>query len=382
MISSPSFQARAAAFIEPLLGELRGLGVGGDLAEVDHVCYRVADLATYERYRLEFSSFADLLSEAFINGRPIASFKLRDPVMLASGARVAVVELPAPKAEAANAEGFEHFEVVTRAPLEEFLAKWPKLDFNTANFHAAANRDLSLRLSGGLVKFHEASLEDVIAEEQRALARRQDRRVAVFDFDDTLVVSRQAFLEAFHRSLVEYLGEALPFAEFRAKARPTFPEFFANFGIMEPKAMEAVLTLFQRHWRAAEVQCSVPVGIVSALSCLRSEGVELHVWTARDLETTVEYLESSRLAPYFASVTAFDARGASKPEPTAALRKIAAGARGVVIGDSDTDMAAATRLGFGFVQATWVRPVKLDVSAETRCGTPLAGLARTLQLLA
>lgn len=111
----------AAAFAGALVRDLEAAGLGATYSEVDHICYRVADLDAYEAYKRALTSMGSLLSEAFINGRPIASYKLARAIDLGDGRAVSVIELPAPKPGTTYAEGFEHIEVVTRQSLTEFV---------------------------------------------------------------------------------------------------------------------------------------------------------------------------------------------------------------------------------------------------------------------
>lgn len=368
------------AFVEPLLGELSARGLLGATSSIDHVCYRVADLARYEQLKTEIALVADLLSEAFVNGRPIASYRLRTPVVLSSGRSLDVLELPAPKPGASYAEGFEHIEVVTRAPLEEFISGFPALPFETRNLSAPVNRDISLKLPSGLVKFHEQTLAAVILAERETLAARVQARVAVFDFDDTLVASKEPFLKAFHLALERHLGRSVPFAEVRAKQRPTYPEFFDNLGIPAAEIGQ-VLERFRSEWPPVAQDCVLPTGIVSLLSCLVSEGVDVHVWTARDPWTTVSTLEGIGLAPFVTRVHGYDGTGPSKPHPTEALQAVCRPARCVVIGDSGSDHQGAANLGAAFLQAAWIQRHDLAVPSERICSLPLAALSRTMELL-
>jgi phosphoglycolate phosphatase-like HAD superfamily hydrolase/predicted metalloenzyme YecM len=387
--SLPSqLHSEGGAFATVLVGELERAGLGAAFGDVDHLCYRVADVARYEAFKRAFEREATLLSEAFVNGRPIASYRLRRPIRLGDGRTVAVVELPAPKPGSLYDEGFEHIEVVTRDRLDAFVQAHAHLPLDLRNARAAVNPDVSLRLPSGLVKFHEASLEAVIAEEQAALGRAGRELVVVLDLDDTLLVTREPFLEGMRRAIGVCLARELSAAETRAGARPTFPEFFANFGIVTPDARRAALAEFQRHWPELEPRCTVPVGVRSLLSCLRSEGAVLHVWSARDDATVRSSLERFGLATLVDGVHAYDSTSEAplgKPEPTAELAAACTGptARTVVmIGDSRSDALGAQRLGARFLQATWVHAASLGegVDVERRCAAPLDALAETMRL--
>ena len=78
--------------------------------EIDHLCYRVANLDRYETKKTELAQLGYLLSEAQVNGRPIATYKLKKPLEWSHGKYISLVELPAPKPGKNYSEGLEHFD--------------------------------------------------------------------------------------------------------------------------------------------------------------------------------------------------------------------------------------------------------------------------------
>ena len=192
----PRFYEAAARFTQELVRHVEALGLGDLSGSIDHVCYRSASVEHYEVVKRRLRSCAQLLSEAFINRRPIATYRLRQPVRLRGGSTIDVVELPSPKPGVPSKCGFEHIEIVTSEPLELFMSKHSRMPFNTANFGAAVNRDVSLTLPSGVVKFHEARLDEIIQREQDALRVREESHLVVIDLDDTLVDSGEYFLRA------------------------------------------------------------------------------------------------------------------------------------------------------------------------------------------
>jgi uncharacterized protein len=367
-------------FVEPLLAQLHKLSLDGEYSEIDHVCYRVCDLPTYELLKEGCAVVGTLLSEAYVNGRPIACYRLHRPVALSSGRFVDVLELPAPKPSVSYVQGFEHIEVVTTGGLESFRAKFSHLSLDLHNFGAGINRDVSLKLSGGLVKFHEKPLAAIISEEQKAAAASKRRRVAIFDFDDTVMASKEPFLQAFHKAYEAALGVTIEDVDLRGKQRPTLPEFFTALGVLDPAVRQRVQDLFGREWDLVARTCELPVGVPSLLSCLASEGVELHVWTARDAGTTDSTLKMFGLRHYFKSIHGFEQHQPTKPNGSPELREIVKGAAAVVVGDSIADQNAAKNLGVTFLQAAWITKNNLEVPGENVCLTPLAALSKIMAL--
>lgn len=129
--------------------------------ELDHICYRVETKERYAEVKQVLLEQANLLSETLINGRPICSFKLKEPFFY-KNRTIYVLELPSPKKGSPYKEGFEHLEFVTQTSLEDFLANHKNLDFDLKGFTKETNRDIRLIYDCGSVKFHEHSLEYVI----------------------------------------------------------------------------------------------------------------------------------------------------------------------------------------------------------------------------
>ena len=162
------FLARLLAALEPAPGAL------GHLV-IDHLCYRTATVADYERLRDALLATNDLLAESVIGGRRIATFRLAVPYVYGER-RIGLVELPEPKPGSPYPAGWEHAEFVTDRPLADF-ATWAEQKLTLAataydrrGLTKARNADLRLRLPGGLsVKFHERPLDEVIRSERNEL---------------------------------------------------------------------------------------------------------------------------------------------------------------------------------------------------------------------
>ena len=85
-------------FIKPLWSELESLELLKVVEACDHICYRVSTYERYEECKKMLLSCSDLLTETLVNGRPIATYKLREPVCISDSLQIPLIELPAPKA--------------------------------------------------------------------------------------------------------------------------------------------------------------------------------------------------------------------------------------------------------------------------------------------
>lgn len=124
-MSFQEFQSQAVHFLETLFKKMRHQGVVLEPHwDIDHLCYRFSSRQNYDKLKFEFLSFGELLIESEVNGRPISTFKLKNPILYHEY-RVDVVELPAPKPNKIVKEGFEHIEVVCDRSFNELRNLWP-----------------------------------------------------------------------------------------------------------------------------------------------------------------------------------------------------------------------------------------------------------------
>jgi uncharacterized protein len=158
-------------FLATMLAEVKKAGFDlNDFVQMDHMCYRVTDMETYARKKEELQTVGTLLVETMINGRPIASYRLHEPVKIDSW-RVDTIELPAPKDGSDFAEGLEHVEFVLYEDLPTFLQKHSGKTFNLQAADRGVNPEVGFKLSNGYgVKFHIVSLPAAIYLEKKLAA--------------------------------------------------------------------------------------------------------------------------------------------------------------------------------------------------------------------
>lgn len=291
--SQDSFYQQASTFISQL--HLRTSELANNLSGcyIDHVCYRVSDLARYEVLKKFFLSFSQLLTETPVNGRPIATFQLSHPIPVRGAKPVKVVELPAPKLQSLYVEGFEHIEYVLPTSFSYFLHLNPA--FRTAHeiIWKDFNPEMRVKIDAQNVKFHYAPLNEIIALEQKPEA---EQKIIVFDLHGTL---------------------ADPANRVSGTSR-IYPE---------------ALALIEKYKR---------------------KNTPMVIWTSCDLETTNDWLMHWDLQDTFEKVWTSDNLPA-KPD-VSGLQYIT-GARPAHLveyyGDTGTDFHAAQKLGVIFHWAKW-----------------------------
>lgn len=154
-----------APFVGQLLAELAPLMGESRAPTVDHLCYRAATLPEYRCLNAGLAQHGELLVEGMIGGRPIATYRLHQPVCW-QGVSVPCIELAAPKPGRSHQAGLEHIELVVPS-LHALVAAYPALPFKTANIDDGRNPDVGLMLPSGQIKFHLSPLSEVIDEELR-----------------------------------------------------------------------------------------------------------------------------------------------------------------------------------------------------------------------
>lgn len=132
-----------------------------DFSQIDHMCYRTTSIENYQQKKTELNNIARLLGETMVNGRPISTFRLNEPVRHQQW-RIDAIELPAPKAGAGHAEGLEHVEFVLFDDIPTFLKKYEGKPFELRAADRGINPEVGLQLGRYSVKFHLLNLPTVV----------------------------------------------------------------------------------------------------------------------------------------------------------------------------------------------------------------------------
>jgi predicted metalloenzyme YecM len=154
-------------FLAQILKEIQAEGFDlSDFAQMDHLCYRVSSMESYQSRKQELAAFGKLLGETQVNGRPIATFRLHEPIRYQNW-RIDAVELPAPKAGVVTAEGLEHVELVLFDDKADFLKKYAHKQFDMKSADRGINPEIGYKLPTYTVKFHLLNLPTVVYLEQK-----------------------------------------------------------------------------------------------------------------------------------------------------------------------------------------------------------------------
>ncbi|HSX36077.1 MAG TPA: VOC family protein [Patescibacteria group bacterium] len=154
-------------FLDDILARVTEEGFDlDDFVQIDHLCYRVPSLDGYHQKKEECRAIGSLLGETMVNGRPIATFRLHEPIRSGQW-RIDALEVPAPKEGHPVAEGLEHIEFVLYDDFQAFLKKYPGKPYNMASADRGINPEIGLKLNGYGVKFHLLNLPTVVYLEHK-----------------------------------------------------------------------------------------------------------------------------------------------------------------------------------------------------------------------
>ena len=132
---------------------------------IDHICYRTCSITEYEAQKIRFGELGELLIESMIGGRPIATFRLHQPLLF-DGYHIDLVEVPAPKSSKPTPSGLEHLEFVIAHNFD-----WVKKIFGAESISdkgssKTLNPEIEVTFEDFAIKFHHMSLQEVIAIEK------------------------------------------------------------------------------------------------------------------------------------------------------------------------------------------------------------------------
>lgn len=145
-------------FLDKIFSNVKGAGFEDEeLSEIDHVAYRTETNERYEELKKEFEKISSNFSEVIISGRPIAVYRLKEPLVYGNW-KIEGLELCAPKEGSFHREGLEHAEFVTKKSLKDFLYDHENIGFNMSAYSKEENPELILEFEDCAAKFHTQSL--------------------------------------------------------------------------------------------------------------------------------------------------------------------------------------------------------------------------------
>ncbi len=366
------FKFEAEVFMKNLGAQIEVHRLKDDTKSCDHICFRVGSLEEYNSYKTFLEDNGTLLIESLINGRNIATFHLKEAFQSPWG-ELRTIELPSPKPGTHFETGFEHCEFVISKSLNDFIQERPDLKFKPYK-RKTLNTEIASETLNGALKFHNLSLPRVIEIEKSKIQE------IVFDLDGTLVNSREQVYRTNQKVFSKALGREVSFEEAKEKFYTQFPQLFAAYGVTDPRLQEECL----RSWGEFARMEIPPLfeGAKETLLQLGKKGLALHIWTARDKDSTMSLLEHHGILNFFASISCCT-QFSSKPnvESLSWDFKLKAPQSLLMIGDSATDMTAAKNIGAIAGVAGWDPYLEESVLLAAGAELPFQNLTSVLEYL-
>lgn len=181
-------------------------------------------------------------------------------------------------------------------------------------------------------------------------------RLAVFDFDGTLVDSAFPIVAAVNAALGDVGLPARPAAEVLALVGLPLEEVLERLAPGGP--VERLARLYREHFdRIAPGRMPLFEGVREALRSLREAGLELAIASGRRREGIEEILESHGLLAEFAAVVGGACTARGKPDPEMLHLVLArlgvAAAEAVMVGDTTWDMRMGRAAGASTCAVTY-----------------------------
>jgi pyrophosphatase PpaX len=179
---------------------------------------------------------------------------------------------------------------------------------------------------------------------------------ALFDWDGTLLDSREVLLRAWHTASQQIVGRRFPADAAEEELVFTMPgkQLFPHVaGALHP----ALNAAFQRAYGEVASSVRAFAGVHDALSALRAEGVGIAIVTSKSRVRFEHDAEAAGLAALIDVAVCMEDTGEHKPSPVPVLRALellgAAPHASVMTGDTPVDIAAGAAAGTRTVGVAW-----------------------------
>lgn len=141
------------SFLDKLTEKIAELKIDLAGAKLDHIAYQAATFEEYDKLKTELVQIATLIREPIVNGRRVAVFKYNEP-QIYKDQQFEAMELIEPRKEENRPSAFEHAEYLLPISLEDFITKYPNINWNTENLNRKEFPMLKIKLADDIqVKF-------------------------------------------------------------------------------------------------------------------------------------------------------------------------------------------------------------------------------------
>lgn len=140
-------------FLDTVLSLAKDLGIELGNAKIDHIAYQASSEKDYDLRKDKLLIIATLVKEPLVGGRRVGVFKFKKPLMY-KDQNIETIELVEPEKGQKFSSGLEHAEYLLDESLEEFMSRYPDVNWNTSSLNRAEFPMLKLKLSKNIrIKF-------------------------------------------------------------------------------------------------------------------------------------------------------------------------------------------------------------------------------------
>lgn len=141
-------------FIKSRVEKLTELGVDVSNLELDHFGYQTSSKKDYEKEREDSKKIGELKAESIVGERRVAIYELKCPIQFGSYL-LSGFEIIEPMVEQKCKSELNHFEFVLTEKFEDFIARYPKVNWNTTAMNRPEFPKVSYIFEDGTnIKFH------------------------------------------------------------------------------------------------------------------------------------------------------------------------------------------------------------------------------------
>lgn len=153
-----------SSFLDTIFQKINEKGIDVSDYELDHIGYQASSNEDYDKTKPQFLEIGELVSEEIVGGRRVGIVKLNTPITYQNRI-IPAVEFAAPKDGQNCPSAWEHVELVIKESFDDFIKRYPNLDWDTSAVNQPMFPMVKLRLTDALqVKFHYQPVLEIIKD--------------------------------------------------------------------------------------------------------------------------------------------------------------------------------------------------------------------------
>jgi predicted metalloenzyme YecM len=136
-------------FLNEIFNQINLIGIDVDGYDLDHIAYQASSIEDYEKHKVEYSGIGDFFSEEIVGERRVAIYKLTTAIQYKKYS-IPALEIIEPKEGQVIKSGFQHAEFVMPHPFENYIEKYPTIQWDKSSMYRDEFAHLKLNFKNGL----------------------------------------------------------------------------------------------------------------------------------------------------------------------------------------------------------------------------------------